>query len=922
MRQMTRRGFLARGGAAVAGSLVPLTFGVAAEAGMTTGARPSTTGWRPVWTLGGELEYYRSDPAHWEQRLEVCAGVGYNTIQTYVPWNVHESQPGRLDFAGATSPVLVDDHVDQYTIETPPDQIANGGLTGRVVANTNLEGFLGACARHQMQVILRPGPFISDEWRNGGLPDWLLNAGFPRMYMRGPSGSPLQPGFPFSPPVANQLGGGPEFYFVGPSYASEEFLASADRWLAGFAAFARPWLATNGGPVVAVQVDDEICYYYRFGPFEVDYHPAVLARYHAQTGEDAPRGWPAPGGPPAALAPAFRWQRFKAQQLGGYLRHLAAELRAGGIDVPITHEHELQLSPPAGYSELAGAVDALNPEFYNGDPGPWSLPLNELCAQAVRAAQDPGRQVVAAELDPSSELLRYLLIGEGLDGALGFTYTEGAPDAAVSALQRVGRTIRTAGDRLAAPSRRVDTAIVWCPQQFWAPYGSANFGFDRDVRNVAERDMPALASLLVRSGMAFDLLDTDVAATSDYNRYPAIWLAASDLLPRSTQSNLVAYVKSGGRLVCWPSPPTLDEELQPCTVLADALYTERPAEFYPEDYQEIDVLGLSVPVWRGVQTYSLSPRAAAIAQRGSQPCGYLRQVGDGEAVLLGTWPVADLLAGAAGLVLELQQLPSGPDAETLVAGRAAELFRSAGTAAATTAGPGPEPAGPAQYLVVYQYSNERRGGEFITGGSVGYWDGLNVVPVGEVSTAENAPPASKPPFRPILPAHQHMAGRLHGRRPVVSVSDTRAQVRALDGGADHATTLSVVNRWPTAIDIAISLPAEGRDLRLPQQGTLTLPASTAMLLPVGYQLAPSLTLVQATVQLLDYTLTPNSLSLAMYSPAGGEVVLELPGPLASAQPAPAEGPFPAPPATTADARQVRLQLAPGERHLTVTWRTP
>lgn len=909
---VTRRRFVARSGALGAAALLaPWTRALESVAPAYATGRPGG----PVWTFGGELEYYRSDPAHLEQRLALCARAGYTTIQTYVPWNVHENQEGVVDFRGATHPVIVGDHADEYDIETPDDEIKHGGALSRVVANTDLQGFLEACERHGFGVILRPGPFISDEWRNGGLPDWLLDAGFPDMYQRGPTGSPLSPGAPFSPPIANVVGGGPEFYFVGPSYASDFYLGQVARWMRTFAAFVRPWLATRGGPVVSVQVDDEICFYYRFGPFEVDYHPAMLARYRATTGEEPPRGYPPPGGPVAALRPAFAWQRFKAGQLGEFLGTLASDLRAGGVDVPISHEEELQLSPPAGLAQIAGRLDVLNPEFYNGDTGPWSLPLNEVCAAAVRAAQRNRRDVVAAELSAGDPFLRYLLFGEGMGGALGFTYTDGIPDDAVTDLTRIGKTIHTAGPRLGETRRRADTAIVWCPELFYAPYGADRYGFGRDVRRVAERDVPALATMLIRSGLAFDLLDTDVAQTGDYRAYPTIWLVASDVLPRRCQADLVRYVRSGGRLICWPAPPTLDEHLDSCTILADALFHESRATFYPEDRQEIDALGLRVPVWRGVQTFTLSSGARAIATRAGMPCGYRRQAGRGQALLIGTWPAADCLAGAAGLVLEVQQTsPTGASA----AARAITARRLGAHAAASMGSGSPPGAGPAQYTIVYQYTNERRGGEVIAGGATAYWDGHNVVPVAELNTADGPATVSTPPFRPLLPAHLELAQRLHGRSPQAAVSDLRAQVRVLDSRTDPATTLTAINRYPDQIDVVIRTRVNRRDVRLPQVGALRLPPSTGLLMPIDYTLAPGLRIVQSTTQLLDYTAEHRTLELDVTSPAGGELVLELPGPLASARVG--GRPAPATRLPRSGGRRVRLDVPAGDQHATITWK--
>src|SRR5947209_3749965 len=437
---LTRRQLLARSaqGAVLLAAPRALTWPASAAAAAPAG---------DIWALGGELQYFRSDPAHLEQRLAACAKAGYTTIQSYVAWNVHENTRGTIDFAGRTHPVIVNDHADQWQSETPDDQVQHGGA-GQVVANTDLKRWLQTLTKHGFRVILRPGPFISDEWRNGAIPDWLLNAGYPDMFMRGPDGSTISPGFPLSsPPAASATGGGPLFYFAGPSYASDFYLAEVRRWLTAFAAFVKPWLATNGGPVVAVQVDDEISYYYRFGPFEADYHPAMVARHRAATGQDPPRELPPEGGPVSALKPTFAWQRFKGRQLGVFLGTLASDLRSAGVDVPITHEEELQLSPPASLSDIAAAVDLLNPEFYNGPAAPWTMPLDELDAGAARAAQRQRREPLATEMD-ADPLLYSILIGEGIAGGLVFTYTDGVPDDGVGAPGPLGNTVTAARDAI------------------------------------------------------------------------------------------------------------------------------------------------------------------------------------------------------------------------------------------------------------------------------------------------------------------------------------------------------------------------------------------------------------------------------------------------------------------------------------------
>ncbi|MFI9814947.1 glycoside hydrolase family 35 protein [Saccharothrix variisporea] len=92
---------------------------------------------RPHRVLSGALHYFRSHPAQWPRRLSVLRGMGLNTVETYVPWNLHEPTPGRYHDLDA------------------------------------LTRFLDAAAAEGLDAIVRPGPYICAEWENGGLPWWL-----------------------------------------------------------------------------------------------------------------------------------------------------------------------------------------------------------------------------------------------------------------------------------------------------------------------------------------------------------------------------------------------------------------------------------------------------------------------------------------------------------------------------------------------------------------------------------------------------------------------------------------------------------------------------------------------------------------------------------------------------------------------------
>ncbi|MFI6724455.1 beta-galactosidase family protein [Streptomyces atratus] len=92
---------------------------------------------KPVRLLSGALHYFRVHEAQWDHRLSMLRAMGLNCVETYVPWNLHEPEPGRFRDVAA------------------------------------LGRFLDAAQRAGLWAIVRPGPYICAEWENGGLPAWV-----------------------------------------------------------------------------------------------------------------------------------------------------------------------------------------------------------------------------------------------------------------------------------------------------------------------------------------------------------------------------------------------------------------------------------------------------------------------------------------------------------------------------------------------------------------------------------------------------------------------------------------------------------------------------------------------------------------------------------------------------------------------------
>ena len=94
----------------------------------------------PFTILSGAIHYFRVHPTDWHHSLYNLKAMGFNTVETYVPWNLHEPKPGEFTFQG-----MVD-----------------------------LARFLDEATELGLYIIVRPSPFICAEWEWGGLPAWLL----------------------------------------------------------------------------------------------------------------------------------------------------------------------------------------------------------------------------------------------------------------------------------------------------------------------------------------------------------------------------------------------------------------------------------------------------------------------------------------------------------------------------------------------------------------------------------------------------------------------------------------------------------------------------------------------------------------------------------------------------------------------------
>ncbi len=292
---------------------------------------------------GGSVQWFRLPPETWDDRLARFRAAGFNTVDMYVPWNVIEPTPGTFVF-------------DQ------PD----------------LRRFLELCKAHGLYVYLRPGPYITNEMDGGGVPAWVFTTTTKKQ--KDPDGAPnLRTSDP-------------------------DYLALVDRYLGALDQVIKPYLISNGGPIVLYGIENE------YDWFEIFHEVDKLFWYG--------------GGPERNV--------FETTGTAAYMTALRDIVRGDGIDVPIT------TCPGSGKVAGTGDVPGIIPM-----PNIYTRGRTERTAyDIVTAMHDPtkfggayvGMPSGSTETERTAARLERLVLG-GLDGVFAFNvvgmHTDGYRNAVV-----------------------------------------------------------------------------------------------------------------------------------------------------------------------------------------------------------------------------------------------------------------------------------------------------------------------------------------------------------------------------------------------------------------------------------------------------------------------------------------------------------
>ncbi len=97
-------------------------------------------GGKDVILIGGSIHYFRIPEAEWATTFERMREDGFNVVDTYIPWFIHEPEENGFDFG-------------------------------------SLQRFLDMAHHYGLYVVARPGPYINSESDQGAFPRWLSGKG-------------------------------------------------------------------------------------------------------------------------------------------------------------------------------------------------------------------------------------------------------------------------------------------------------------------------------------------------------------------------------------------------------------------------------------------------------------------------------------------------------------------------------------------------------------------------------------------------------------------------------------------------------------------------------------------------------------------------------------------------------------------------
>ena len=615
---------------------------------------------KPVFLNSGEIHYFRIKRHLWDVHLAAAKEAGLMAVSSYVPWDWHEPQEGVFDFSGTT------------------------------LAERDLQGWLNKCREYGLHAIVKPGPYILAEYRGAGLPDWFLEKYATQVRMRNKKGHIVaSEGVNLFHPV----------YLEKVTHWYDQimpFISSNESSRGGAVIMMQicneiglfSWLAHQadyGG-----DVKKHFTEWLQNRYVNIDkVNRLWQTNYNQFNDTELPPDVDSPFESKGDRARDFDWHFFWRTYYANYLKMLTRMARDRGVTVPFYHNlpgwiyghgYEFPVNITM-YDELYGeksdiifGVDHI-PEFVSHRNMHDDRIINDITV----AMQGNDKPLFAAEFQSGSreyhvvtnpremELFYKASIANGLKGWNYYMFSqgrnperkgysgdtfywfnpltgEGERTTAFPLVQRMSRITDTCGTLFITAERRAEICVAFYPPYYTSELERPENGASELTFVPASIRRPAWFDGLLRVlqvlNIDYDMVDITKISHVQLQKYKQVWAFCTDEMDAREQQILVDYTSAGGKTMIFPYLPDRDISQQPCTIIRDALGM-RPSGKEFIDSPLIDILGLRDIKCANPQiTYSedsLKDEQVIARTLSGKACGFIKRLGLGEVVHLGTW---------------------------------------------------------------------------------------------------------------------------------------------------------------------------------------------------------------------------------------------------------------------------------------------
>jgi len=471
--------------------------GVFALVFLLFGAAPARAQTQPPFFLYGATFFYERIPrAQWALALQRYRAMGINTIDLYVMWNWHEIHDGDFDF------------------------------TGRTNARRDLVGLLKLIDADGFHVVLRPGPVIRNEWRNGGYPAWLLER--PQYHM--PLRDVLEGRYPATATLQN----------AHSDAAAQEWMNNpvhmryATRWLATVLRTVAPWRRD----FVAIALDDDQGAY-----IDNDTWPGNhFHRYIEYLGSVVRKA--APGIPQfintyemkvTASAPVWAWGNWYQSDAYSIGEHDRTQLEFSTGVLQTQHRQVMISEFQAGWLQDADQA-APRP----ADPTNTTLALHTLLQMGAHGIVN---FPVQDTLNPAGWEAPWTNAFYSWDAALAVQLT---PQARWAPTAAYGDLMARYGKQLAQTHRAADAAIAYLT----SAYDPSRISNDQ-IAHIAQATMDAQRGCRIMR-ISCSLVDLRYTSPAELRHYPVLIVPPDGMAApyiSGVKRKLATYRARGGRIV-------------------------------------------------------------------------------------------------------------------------------------------------------------------------------------------------------------------------------------------------------------------------------------------------------------------------------------------------------------------------------------